>query len=59
MVRKQLEKAEEVFRKKRITVQERIEIGRYEKVRKLAKENKITLSKMLDEVIDSFLLKHL
>lgn len=59
VAKSELKKNRKTFLKKRVTVQERIEISRYKKIRELAKENKITLSKMLDEIIDSFLLKHL
>ncbi len=39
---------------KRITQQERIEKTRYEKLKEIAKLQEITISKLLDEVIDQY-----
>lgn len=45
--------------KKRITQQERIEKTRYEKLKMLAEYQKITISKLLDEVIDRYLSENM
>jgi|GEM_PF-5923643 len=52
---KKNKKKEEKRKRKRVTQQERIELSRWKKLKQLSCEYKVTMSKLLDEIIDFYL----